>query len=387
MSNSLFTDLDQTLTRSTPDEAISRLCLMLANKGDYHSLFEALLLQARLKLGLPAVLSQTGEELTLEQRSAYEPEVRAAARTVGGHFLGEKNLLGAWPYFRMINEPGPVAEALDQYDAANDDDTFPSILDIAIQEGANPERGFALLLKRFGLCSAITALGQSFPHGGAIRQGAIARLVDSITGDLHDRLASHLKELTGTPPPDTATISDILHASDQLVGEDGYHVDISHLASIVQYGLELPPGETTRKVIDLCEYGAQLSTRLQPSSDPPFEEGYRDYLVFFKTLNGIDSEAGLAHFRLKAESVEDGQELTAPGEVFVHLLAQLGQHQEALVAYARYLARAEPRRLACPSPQELARRCGDYAALAELSLRRGDAVSYAAAKTATVAKS
>ena len=98
------------------------------------------------------------------------------------------------------------------------------------------------------------------------------------------------------------------------------------------------------------------------------------------TTNGIDVEEGLAHFHLKAESVENAQEQTAPGEVLVHLLAQLGRHKEALAAYSRYLAQAEPRRLACPPPHELARRSGDYQALAELSLRRGDAVSYAAAK-------
>jgi hypothetical protein len=377
---SLFTDLDQTLERATPREAVDRLCLMLKNKGDFHALFDALLLQARLKLGLPAVLSQAGDELTPEQRAAYETEVRNAARTIGGHFLGEKNILGAWPYYRMINEPAPIAEALDKYDTVDDDDTFPAILDISIQEGANPERGFALLLKRFGLCSAITALGQSFPYTGVIRQKAISRLVDSISSDLRDRLAAHSKELTGTVPPDTATIREILKGSDQLTGEDGYHVDISHLASIVQYALELPPGEASKKVIELCEYGAKLSTRLQPSSEPPFENGYRDYLVYFKALNGSDVEDGLAHFRLKAESVENGQEQTAPAEVYVHLLASLGRHKEALGAYSRYLTQAEPRRLACPPAQELARRSGDYESLAELSLRRGDAVTYAAAK-------
>jgi hypothetical protein len=382
MSASLFTDIDQTLEKATPKEAVERLCLMLKNKGDYHALFDALLLQARLKLGLPAVISQTGEELSAEQKSTYETEVRAAARAVGGHFLAEKNLLSSWPYFRMINEPGPVAEALDQYDATDDDETFPAILDISIQEGANPTRGFALLLKRFGLCSAITALGQSFPYSGTIRQQAIKRLVDAIYGDLRDRLAVHLKELTGTAPSDGAGVADILQGNDQLTADDGYHVDISHLASIVQYSLELPPGEASKKVIELCQYGAKLSTRLQPSSDSPFEEGYRDYLVYFKTLNGIDVEEGLNHFRLKAESVENSQEQTAPGEVLVHLLSQLGRHQEALTAYARYLAQAEPRQLACPPPHELARKSGDFGALAELSLRRGDAVSYAAAKAA-----
>src|SRR5205823_14251202 len=99
-----------------------------------------------------------------------------------------------------------------------------------------------------------------------------------------------------------------------------------------------------------------------------------------RTLNGMEVEEGLAHFRMKAESVNDPKEETAPAEVFVHLLAQLNRQQEALAAYSRYLAQAEPRRLACPNAHELAGRSGDSQTLAELSLRRGDAVSYLAAK-------
>ncbi len=380
MSSSLFLDIDQTLQRSTPGEAVDRLCQLLKNKVDYHALFDALLLQARLRLGLPTVLSQNGEELTAEQKKAYEEAVRPAARTVGQLFLDAKNILGAWPYFRMIGESEPVAKALDQYEARDDDETFPALLDIAIQEGANPERGFALLLKRLGICSAITAMSQSFPYTGAIRQRAITRLVDSLYGDLRDRLAAHVKELQGAAPDDGASVAEILKGRDQLVAEDGYHVDVSHLASIVQFSLELPAGETSKKVMEFCLYGKLLSPRLQPAGDSPFEGGYSDYLTYFQTLNGIDVEEGLAHFRLKAESVTEPKEETTPAEVLVHLLAQLGRHQEALAVFSRYLAQADPRRLACPNAHELARRSHDFDALAELSLRRGDAVSYLAAK-------
>jgi len=383
MNNSLFVDLDQTLERSNPKEAVDRLCMMLKNKGDYHSLFEALLLQSRQRLGLPVLLSNNGEELTPEQKATYEIEVRNTARTVGGYFLEDKNILGAWPYYRMINEPAPVAKVLEQYEPTGDDDeTFPAIIDLAIQQGAHPERGFALLLKKYGICNAITTLGQSFPYAGEVRQKAVALLVNSLYNDLRNSLAAHVKELEGDVPPDDATIGQLLEGRDQLTADEAYHIDVSHLSSIVQYSLEMPPGETSRKVIDLCIYGSRLSTRLQPNNEPPFEEGYKDYLAFFRTLNGINTDEGIAHFRMKAESVENAAEITAPAEVYIHLLAQLGQHKEALAAFARYLAQSNPRQLACPPATELARKCGDYAALAELALRRGDAVGYAIAKAA-----
>lgn len=314
---------------------------------------------------------------------AYENEVKGAARAVGQHFLDDKNLVNAWPYFRMIGEPGPIAKALETYEPSEaDEEAFPSILELAIQQGANPERGFALLLKKYGLCNAITALGQSFPHGGVVRQKAVTLLVDALYSDLRNSLAVHKKELEGTAPPDDASIAQILEGCDGLTTDDSYHIDVSHLSSVVQYALEMPAGETTKKVVDLCVYGSRLATRFQPTNDPPFEEGHKDYLAFYRALNGIDTEAGLNRFRMKAESVDNSAENTAPAEVYVHLLAQLGRHKEALEAYARYLTQANPRQLACPLPTELARQAGDYVGLAELCLRRGDAVGYAVAKAA-----
>jgi tetratricopeptide (TPR) repeat protein len=283
----------------------------------------------------------------------------------------------------MINEVEPVAKALETYEPRDEeDDAFPSILEMAIQQGANPVRGFELMLKKYGLCNAITAMGQSFPHSGEVRHKAVGLLVDTIYRDLRNSLAAHIKELEQEAPPENATIAQLLEERDNIMSDDCYHIDVSHLSSVIQYALELPPGNTTRKVIELCQYGCKLSPRLQPANDPPFDEGYKDYLAFYRTLNSIQTEEGLNHFRMKAENVENSAEQTAPAEVYVHLLSQLGRHQEALAAFGRYLTQANPRHLACPAAPELARRSGDYASFAEICIRRGDAVGYAAAKAA-----
>ncbi|HMO34837.1 MAG TPA: hypothetical protein PKA06_02230 [Gemmatales bacterium] len=383
MNNSLFVDFDQTLEKGTPKEAVDRLCILLKNKGDYHSLFEALLLQARMKWGLPAILSPTGKELTTDQKSQYEEEVKSAAREVGRLFLEEKNLMNAWPYFRMIGEPTAMAQALESWEPAEaEEEIFPSVLEMAIQQGAHPIRGFQLLLKKYGTCNAITTLSQSFPHSGSIRQQCVTLLVEALYQDLRNSLCLHVKELTGDVPHDHTSISEILKSTEGLLQDETYHIDISHLSSVVQFALELPTGDTTKKVQELCEYGCRLSPRFQPQSDTPFDSGYRDYLTYYRTLNLQDVDSGLNHFRMKAESVQEGSEQTSPAEVYVHLLSQLGRHAEALEAFARYLAQANPRQLACPMPTELARKSGRYDALAELCLRRGDAVGYAVAKTA-----
>ncbi len=121
----------------------------------------------------------------------------------------------------------------------------------------------------------------------------------------------------------------------------------------------------------------KLSPKFQSPGDPPFENLYRDYHVYFQTLLGQDVDEGIAHFRAKAEAA-DPQETTLPGEVLVTLLVRLERYAEAVQAFARYLGQADARRLSCPSLQELCHEIGDYRPLVEVSLRRGDLVNYAA---------
>ncbi|MFX8832931.1 hypothetical protein ABTM77_20645, partial [Acinetobacter baumannii] len=68
----------------------------------------------------------------------YEEAIRTAAREVGDLFLAKGNLIEAWPYFRMIGEPGPVQAALEAYALPEDGDACAPIIELAFHGGAHP---------------------------------------------------------------------------------------------------------------------------------------------------------------------------------------------------------------------------------------------------------
>src|SRR5262249_41202300 len=140
---------------------VDDLCRTLREQKDYHGLFYALVLKDRLRLGLPAVQPTRAEDVPKELQEPYENAIRVAARTVGQMFLGEGDIVGAWPFFRMISEPGPIAAAIDASKIGEDEgEKLQQIIEIALHEGANPKKGFDLVIQRYGICNAITMFGQ-----------------------------------------------------------------------------------------------------------------------------------------------------------------------------------------------------------------------------------
>jgi hypothetical protein len=106
---------------------------------------------------------------------------------------------------------------------------------------------------------------------------------------------------------------------------------------------------------------------------------YHDYYIYFRTVLGEDVEAGLEHFRLKAEHADVEQVGYYPAAVYVGLLERLGRHREAAEAYSRYLAQCDPQQLgSCPTIYELCQKLGDYRPLVDIAQRRGNLVDYVA---------
>src|SRR5439155_12279601 len=127
------------------------------------------------------------------------------------------------------------------------------------------------------------------------------------------------------------TVRDIMESgSDELFAVDFYHIEVSHLSSVVQMSGELPAGPELDLARELCAYGRKLSARFQYPGEPAFENQYRDYAVYLDVLASDNVEAGLAHFRAKVESSNPEEVGTAPAEVLVNLLLRLSRNAEAL---------------------------------------------------------
>ena len=370
-----FDALRQSFEKQGAAAAADQLCAALREAGDYGGLFYALLLKARVGLGVSPFPTGAGD-LPESVHEPYEKAIREAARTVGKLYLDQGNVAQAWPYFRMIGEPGPVAEALASLQPGPDDDV-QSLIEIGLYHGANPNKGFDLVLDRYGICNAITTFsGMDFSQIPDAKQHCIARLVRSLEEQLRERLVGDVTSRGEQVSPD-APISQLIAGRDYLFEDHGYHIDTSHLSAVAQFSLELTDPEAMKAARELCAYGERLGEPFQQQADPPFEGTYRDYRILLEVLSGEKVEEGLRHFRSKIEDASrEGN--TFPAEVYVNLLLRLNRTVEALAVARQYLSGVKDRPLSCPSVYELCQRTGDYEALAATAHERGDPVNYLA---------
>lgn len=382
METTLYDDLQSTLKNAGPKQAIDDLCAKLIDMKEYSSLFYALLLKKRFELGVSPLPTAPSSELPEAVHEPYEEAIRGAARRVGELYLADGEVVKAAPFFRMIDDPKPLADALEKYQPFEGEDLQP-IIEVAFHMGAHPRKGFDWILERFGICNAITLIsGQmgapQFPQGVDVRDYCIQKLVRALHDQLTERVRNDIVRREGSVD-NNLRVPQLIAGRDWLFEEDNYHVDTSHLSSVVQMSVHLPPGEELNMARELCTYGSKLSPRFQYRGEPPFDDTYQDYGVYLATLAGDNVEAGIAYFKKKAEDNADPDGVyTLPAQVLVNLLIRLGRLPEALAAARTHLQNADERELSCPTAAELCRRIKDFRSLAEISRQKDDPVNFMA---------
>lgn len=371
-------ELHATFQAQGPAAVLERLIASLKEAKDYQSLFYALLMKKRHELGLAPIATGNNNDVPADNLEAFEEGIRHASRTVGQLFLDDGNLSQAWPYFRMIGEPGPVKNVLEGTTLGPDDDPQPYI-GIAFHEGVLPTKGFDWLLSRYGICNAITTVSAGeMPFGPEVRHYCIRKLIHTLHGDLMERLKGEVQAKQGFAPTGK-TIQELIDGRDWLFADDYYHVDLSHLNSVIQMSSQLDTVADLTLARDLCKYGQKLSTRFGFQTDPPFENLYVDYDVFLSILIGADLEKHLDHFRKKAADADPETVGPYPAEVLVNLLLRIGRPAEALDISRKYLAANAEGRHTCPSFVELCQQTKSYQALAEVSREQGNPINFTAA--------
>ncbi|GAC1470610.1 MAG: hypothetical protein NVSMB9_15860 [Isosphaeraceae bacterium] len=378
-----FEALDRTLQSSGPSAVLDLLIQQLDSSGDYRALLDALLLKARYELGLPLIQARSLADLPEDLRGAYEERYVEAIRLVGGKLLREGDIPGAWPYFRAIGETEPMTQALDAYDPQGDDPKLGQVVEVAFNQGAHPRKGFALILRHYGTCSAISAF-ENLPREEETR----TTCADALVRQLHEHLTANLRaEITqrGQPmPPEESSIPALLAGRDWLFADEAYHIDSSHLASVVRLAPLLREPSTLALAAELTDYGCKLSPRHRYEGDPPFEDVYRDHGIYLKALLGQDVDSALAHFQAKVVSPSGSSDSSldddpVPAQVLVGLLVRLDRIEDAIDVSARYLAGLPEASLFCPGVSQLCQLAGRPERLAQIAREQGEFVPYIAA--------
>ena len=322
-----------------------------------HERFEAMKLQIRHRLGLPLLPTEESQSIGESEREALEKELLSACRTVGLDLLQQGKLREAWNYLRPLGKTEELRAAVAQLEptATNMD----GLIEILLYEGFDPARGFQLVLANYGTCNAITTL-QS--HARALnaedRATTSDLLVDHLYRELSENVRDHIAREEGKPPESDRLIDWLDRPF--LFTEHSYHVDTSHLSSAVQIGRQACSDQAWQQAWEMTEYGRRLDRNLQYPSDPPFEETFPTHGLYFQALLDRDRDEALDFFRTRAEKVDTYHETTAVIEIYIDLLARVGQVDRALQTHLTMIPHDTHTTGIAPSPLQLAQQLGDY---------------------------
>ncbi|HLK62928.1 MAG TPA: hypothetical protein VKU19_05790 [Bryobacteraceae bacterium] len=373
MADDPFEEVDKLLQLGDSAGAFDFLAHRYSETKDYRALFEARLMRKRLDLGLPAYQLRELSALPQEVQSTYGEAVTAAAREVGNLFLADGEIVNAWPYLRATGDLDRVAEAIESVEP---DDHCDAIIQIAFQEGVHPRKGLELILKKYGIYQALSALGMAPVEKD--REKCIGLLARDIHREILQRIGNVIEAREGFRP-DASSIVELIPNRDWLFGDYDSYVDTSHLVSILQYSPEASDPELLRLFVDLCEYGKHLSMQFRVQGQPPFEDVYADYGHYARALLRENVEAHLDHFRRKLAESDPERVGTLPAQLLVKLLARLALYPQALSVALAHFPDASANELNCPPAMELCQMSQDFAAMKKLARERGDLLGYTAA--------
>lgn len=377
MTTDSFAALESAYTQGGAAAALDTLASQLRASRKFHELFEALKMQVRLQLGLPLLYGDSSDDLDEATRTKLEDGLIAACREVGTLLLKSGRVREGWMYLRPVGDKKQALELLAGIDA--DEDNVEELVDVCLREAVDVRRGFSLVLKYFGTCNAITTFEGEMPrHARPDQQIAAGLLLEHLYQELAQNLRGDIGRQSGATPTET-TLKELVVDRPWLFQELSYHVDTTHLSSVIRFARLLEEPRLLRLALDLTEYGRRLHQQFQYAGDPPFEEQYPSHALFFQALLGENLDEALAHFRGKAEGSDPRTQGTAAVEVYVDLLARVGRPAVAMDEAMRLNPEGLPLQGLAPTLLELAQQSGQYDRVREHCRQQGDVLGFVAA--------
>ncbi len=373
-----FDQLQEALESGGAEAALDRLADYLRDNKKYHELFEALKMKVRFKLGLPLTYSDAGDELDESTRTKLEDGLIVACRDVGTALMREGAVREGWMYLRPVGDRVAAAAELAKVEA--NEENLEELVEIALHEGVDPKRGYALVLKNHGTCNAITTYESVVARQSKeAQQAAAGLLLEHVHEELVATVRADIAQQQGAEPAET-TLKELVADRDWLFGEHSYHLDTTHLASTVRFSRLLEDEAQLRLALDLTQYGRRLSSQFQYKGDQPFEDIYPSHAFYLGALLGEDVEAAIDYFRERAETLDPNEHGGSPVEAYVQLLDRLGRCDEAIAALLSFVQKQpDAASQAIPLMLELSQKSGNFDKLTAYCRDRGDVLGFATA--------
>lgn len=380
MSEDAFTELEK-LQEQSPEAVLERLIEALRAQKNYHRLFDALLMKKKQSLGVELLQPTSFETIAETQKKDFEQAYIDAAREVGNLFLEENLYSDAWLYFQTIQEPAPVADALNKINPRTvPEDKVEELIQVSVYDGANPEKGFEIMLAVNGICNTITVFDQMNAQlNPESRKKTVQLLVDQLYSDLVQSLQYQVQQKLPMAPP-TDNLRELMAGRDWMFEAGSYHIDVSHLNSVVRFARLLSEDDPClAQVVELCEYGSRLDDQFQYPGESPFEDFYPAHLHFFKALLGDENDRnqGIAYFETKLEQEPDDDDKQMIAYVLIDLLTRVHQNDRAIELAEKYLSQFEDPNTF--SFTDLCQKTNHLEVLQKVARGKGDLVTFAGA--------
>ncbi|HEX6962401.1 MAG TPA: hypothetical protein VF175_11075 [Lacipirellula sp.] len=371
---------------SDPPRLFNQLAQDLVQRGEFHRLFDLRLVQERQRLGLPLDRRTPIDDVEEPLRSQLETGYLAACREVGELLLEAGRFREAWMYLRPAGDKLALRQQLAK--VVLDDDRADELIELALFEAVDPERGYAWLLGRNGTCNAITTLDGMTPQlSAADLRACAAVLVRHVYRELHGNLRGHLNRLKGEAPANLGVV-ELIDQHPELLAGGNYHLDVSHLSSTMRYARLLTEPSLVTKALEMAEYGTRLPKDLQYPGEPPFEDQFATHRLLLQATLGRNIEEALAYFAGRAPaSAAPENEAPAPAapepnqtaiETYLILLTRIGRPAEALAAYAELVPKDLELSPHAPTLLELAAASENWELYDQIVAQREDPIAYAA---------
>lgn len=375
MADSLFEQLEQQSTSGGVDAVLDHLISSLQQDKKHHELFEALKMQVRHRAGLPLLYGESGDDLDPKQRTLLEDGLLGACRQVGTGLLEDGRVSEGWMYMRPVGDVAAARELIDKIEVQ--DDNIDEMVEVLLQEGVDPARGFSVVLQNYGTCNAITTFESVMPQKGKADQRAVAQL---LLRHVHQELFTNVKaDVAGRQDnePTATTLAELIAGQEGMFGEHSYHIDTTHLASTTRFSRILENEECLRLALDLTQYGKELHEQFQYEGDEPFTDIYRHHAFYFQALLGENLDEALDHFKERSDNVDTNQWGTVGIETYIDLLARVGKIEEAIAVTIEKIQPGQRTMGLAPSLLELCERSGNYSPLMDACRGSDDVLGFA----------
>lgn len=373
-----FTSLESSLASGGASAALDQLAGRLREEKKYHELFEALKMKVRHSLDLPLLPAESNsDELPESTRYKLEEGLVDACRQVGELLLKDGKVREGWMYLRPVGDKAAAARLISAIQP--DDDNTEELIEVLLYEGVDTGRGFAMLLERNGTCNSITTFDQVMnQRTRKEKQAAAACLLNRLYTDLIGNVKADIARQAGEQPKET-TLQALVADRDWLFADGQYHIDTTHLASVVRMSRVLDDPAQLRMALDLTHYGRHLTQQLQYQGDEPFVDQYPSNALYYQALLGENVDEALAYFESKARLLDPQYNGTAGIETYLELLSRIGRHQQALDAAIELMPANTPSVAYAPLLMDLCAKSGNYDKLLDFCRSRGDELGFAAA--------